>query len=108
MLRSIVDWEVNAGFLISLLFPIVTRLYWPWNESWWGINIIALEMAIAGTLFPSFVFLDFGVDDLALRWFQVVSLGAVIATLIWRAVMIWLTQWNGRVHDLEKTEDHSL
>ena len=94
-LLTIVHWEINIGFLVSLLFPVITRFYWPWNESDWGWNIISLELSIAGCLLPSFLFIDFGVTDMLLRWSQVLFLGAVI---------IWQTQRKGSSDKAETRE----
>lgn len=105
-LLTIVHWEINVGFLVSLLFPVITRFYWPWNESDWGWNIISLELSIAGCLLPSFLYIDFGVTDMLLRWSQVLFLGAVIVNVLWRAVIIWQTQRKG-LSDKAETREKS-
>ena len=94
-LLTIISWEVNAGFIISLLFPVVTRFFWPWHQSWWGWNTVLLELSIAGTLFPSFLYRDFHLIDTPLEWSQVVFLALVIINVLWRTVMIWRTQRDG-------------
>lgn len=93
--------EVIAGFWASLMFPFVTRLFWPWNESWWGWNTVLLELSIAGTLFPSWLFLTFHVNNAGLQWCQVTFLGLVVVNVIWRTVMIWRTQRQGAARDEE-------
>lgn len=97
-----VHWEINIAFAASLLFPVVTRFFWPWNESSWGWNIVTLDLSIAGTLLPSFLKLDFGILDLPLEWSQVVFLGLVTVNIIWRTVMIWTVQRKGGGRDEEQ------
>lgn len=97
LLADIVRWEVNACFLVSMLFPVVTWFFWPWHESSWGWNIVLLEIGIAGTLFPSWLLVDFHVTDLPLEWVQVVFLALVPVNVIWRTVIIWRVQRKGAV-----------
>jgi hypothetical protein len=94
-LVTAVDWEVNAGFFVSLMFPVVTRFFWPWHLSSWGWNTVTLELSIAGTLFPALLFRDFHVTSTALEWTQVTFLGLVIANVLWRMAMIWRIQRDG-------------
>lgn len=105
-LLTIVHWEINVVFLTSLLFPVVTRFYWPWNESSWGWNIISLELSIAGCLLPSFLYIDFRIDDWLLRWSQVIFLAMVGVIVLWRAVIIWQTQRKG-LSDKAETREKS-
>jgi hypothetical protein len=94
-LADMVRWEVNVCFLVSVLFPVVTWFFWPWHESSWGWNIVLLEIGIAGTLFPSWMHIDFQVTDLPLEWMQVIFLALVPANVIWRTVIIWRVQRAG-------------
>jgi hypothetical protein len=94
-----VHWEVNIGFFVSLLFPFITRFFWPWHLSWWGWNTVLLEVSIAGTLFPSVLHLDFHITDVPLEWTQVVFLALVTINVLWRTVMIWRTQRDGAAAD---------
>lgn len=82
----------NLTFFVSLLFPLVTAFFWPWWESSWGRNIVSLELGIAVTLLPGVLFRDFGVNDLALHWVQLLALATVPLIVVWRVVMIWRTQ----------------
>lgn len=100
-LVKIIEWEINVGFSSSLLFPLVTRFFWPWHLSAWGWNTVLLELSIAGTLFPSFLHIDFGIIDLPLEWSQVVFLALVIVNVLWRTVIIWRTQREGAARDEE-------
>jgi hypothetical protein len=94
-LLTIVGWEVNAGFCVSMLFPAVTRFFWPWHLSWWGWNTVMLELSIAGTLFPSVLYRDLHITSGVLEWLQVIFLALVIVNVLWRTVMIWRTQRDG-------------
>jgi hypothetical protein len=95
LLHEVLEWEVNACFVVSLLFPVVTRLYWPWHKSSWGWNIVMLEIGIAGAIFPSWLFIDFRVSDQPLELVQVISLALVFANVVWRAAMIYRSQRAG-------------
>jgi hypothetical protein len=86
---------INAAFITSLLFVPVTSAYWPWWQSWWGRNIVILELCIAGTLLGSVLFLDFGISSVAFQWIAAFFLTAIILIVIWRAVMIWAEQRKG-------------
>ena len=92
VLIDVANAEVMVGFWVSLAFPFVTRFFWPWNKSWWGWNIVVLDLSIAGTLFPSWLFLTFHASDIWLQWIQVFFLGLVVVNVVWRTVMIWRTQ----------------
>lgn len=98
-LHEVTEWEVNACFIASLLFPVVTRLYWPWHESSWGWNIVMLEVGIAGAIFPSWLFIDFRVTGQLLGLLQVIALALVFANVVWRAAMIWRSQRAGVLED---------
>lgn len=90
---------VNFVFVTSLLFPVVTGSYWPWWRSWWGRNIVGLEICIAATLMEAVLYIDFGIDNIALRWTQIMALSMVGVFVAWRAVMIWRTQRDGTAAD---------
>jgi hypothetical protein len=107
-LLTTVSWEIKTGFLVSLLFPFVTRVFWPWHLSWWGWNTVLLELSIAGTLFPSVLHRDFGIADLLLTWSQVVFLGLVVINVLWRTVMIWRTQRAGVAPDEQEISAPAL
>jgi len=94
-LLAAAHWEINVGFAVSVLFPVVTRFFWPWNESEWGWNIVSLDLSIAGTLLASVLKIDFGIVNNPLVATQVAFLALVIANLTWRTVIIWQTQREG-------------
>jgi len=103
-MREVLDWEINACFVVSLLFPVVTRLYWPWHKSSWGWNIVMLEIGIAAAIFPSWLFIDFGISSQTLELIQAIALALVFVNVVWRAVMIWISQRDGVLDD-EATRD---
>jgi len=105
LLHEITEWEVNACFIVSVLFPVVTRLYWPWHESSWGWNIVMLEIGIAGAIFPSWLFIDFRVSSQTLELLQVIALALVFFNVVWRAVMIWRSQRAGVLDDAANRRD---
>lgn len=86
---------INAAFITSVLFVPVTSAYWPWWQSWWGRNIVILELCIAGTLLGSWLFLDFGISSVAFQWIAAFFLTAIVGIIVWRAVMIWFEQRKG-------------
>jgi hypothetical protein len=90
-----------ACFWVSLAFPFVTRIFWPWNKSWWGWNIVLLDLSIAGTLFPSWFYMTFHVSDIGLLWAEVIFLGLVVVNVVWRTVIIWRTQRRGDLREEE-------
>ena len=92
---------INGVFIVSVLFPVVTTFFWAWWRSEWGWNIILLEACIAATLLPTVLLIDFGIDDIPLRWIQAVSLLLVGMVIIWRGLLIWRTQRAGNTRELE-------
>lgn len=92
--------QVVAGVLFwsSLAFPIITAIIWPWWKSWWGRNIVSLDLAIALTFFASVMHIEFGLTSTftAFEWMDVVGLGAAAIIIIWRGIMVFLVQWRAR------------
>lgn len=108
VLADVHQIAVQAGFWVALAFPVVTGAYWPWHRSWWGRNLVALDMVIMLALLGSTLHYEFGLDyghapGHVLLWVTAVSLCLVPAVLIWRMVMIWLVQRTvtGRDQDRE-------
>ena len=92
LLADIGAWLVNIAFIATALFPAVTALYWPWWNSAWGWNIVTLEACIAVTLLPAWLYRDFRIDNIGLRWTSTAAFTLVIVVVVWRAFMIWHTQ----------------
>jgi hypothetical protein len=93
-LATVTRWEVSVTFWVSFAFPFIAALIWPWWKSWWGRNIVALEICIAVTLLPSIAFQYFNLkaDVNTLQWIQVVALATVPVVVLWRVAMIWYDQ----------------
>lgn len=83
---------INVAFITSVLFTPVVSLFWPWWRESWGQNIVALETCIAGTLFSSWLFIDWGISSDILQWVTAAFLTLVVLIIIWRTVMIWHAQ----------------
>jgi hypothetical protein len=92
---TVIHIEANIGFIVSILFPIVTSFFWPWHESWWGWNTILLELSIAGTILPSVLSADFHLNSTPLQAVRLIALATVAINVLWRTVMIWRTQRAG-------------
>jgi hypothetical protein len=83
-------------FWVSLAFPLVTALFWPWWQSDWGRNIVLFDACICVSLLPAPLHAMFGVPyGTFLAWFQVAAVFGTGGVLAWRAVMIWRTQRAG-------------
>lgn len=83
-------------FWAALLFPAVTALFWPWWRSVWGMNLVTLEVWIWISLLPAPLHAYFGVPYAPLMVFQVAAVCGAGLTVIWRAVLIYLTQRRGK------------
>ena len=92
----------NAGaallFWVCALFPFVMGIVWPWWQTWWGRNIVSLEVALAVVLFPSILHREFGLntDTYFFGWIAVAALFAASAIVIWRSIMIYRVQRKAR------------
>ena len=110
-LLNVTNVLVSVTFWVSFAFPAVTALFWPWWKSWWGRNIVALELCIAVTLLPSVALRYFGLQHEALQllWVQTIALGFVPCVVLWRVVMIWYGQRKGTLahRNGEKDRDKS-
>lgn len=114
-LVHLADWGMNIAFWSSVTFPPVASIFWPWWKSSWGINIVMLELAIALALLGSIINIDFGVPivgNMALTWTIIIALWLVGIIVIWRSVLVVMTQWHGvrkarnGVSDGEHTTTH--
>lgn len=107
VLLLVEEIAIQAAFWASCLFPVVTALFWPWWESEWGWNIIALEIAIAVTLLPDIMIIEFGMKPgstpgHALLWTSAISLCLVTVVIVWRAVVIFRSQRAGLRRDRKR------
>lgn len=92
-------WLISLVFWLSVAFPVLVSAFWPWWESWWGRNLVALEACIALDLLPEILIIYFhmGVDIVFFEWFQDGALALTCLVIIWRFIMTWQTQRAGRI-----------
>lgn len=96
-------WVANVAFWVTLAFPVATRFYWPWWQSWWGKNIVSLELTVALALLGSILRIDFGLSvakDIWFGWLTVASVALIPVIVVHRAILIWKTQRAGAVADI--------
>jgi hypothetical protein len=97
VLHQVASIGTQAGFWAGLLFPAVTAVYWPWWRHWWGWTIVVLDMAIVLALLGSILVLEFGLHPGStpghvLAWTEAFALCLVPAVIVWRAVLVFITQ----------------
>lgn len=91
-----VEWVLNVTVCTSVLFPAVTSFFWPWWQTGWGRNLIALDLALVPAVLPEVLEIDFGLRYVVFfTWVQVIGLSAIILIMAWRTVMIWRAQRSG-------------
>lgn len=91
LLTDVGKWAIVATFYVTALFPVVTAVFWRWWESWWGRNIVALELAMAVTLLGAWLRYTFGLSaasSLTMRWVDTLALCTVPVIVSWRGAMI--------------------
>lgn len=101
ILRDVASYGVQAGFWAAMAFPVVTAFFWSWWQHLWGWTIVALDLAIAMVLLGAVLVIEFGlqpVDEtgLVLFWVEAIALCLVPVIIVWRAVLIYMTQRRGR------------
>jgi hypothetical protein len=96
------QWAANFAFWGSLVFPVVTALFWPWWQSWWGWNIVSFDLALGGASFPYMLVLNWNVHGTWLVWTEIVFLGISFVIIAWRTFMIWKTQTSGAVRGKQR------
>jgi hypothetical protein len=98
LIRDLGEYAIWFSFLAAVAFPLVTSLFWPWWQHSWGWNIVTLEMAIAVALLPAWLHYAFGFTIAASTGFAWLQVGAVMLVgviIVWRTVLIFLTQRHG-------------
>jgi hypothetical protein len=98
LIRDLGEYAIWFSFLAAVGFPLVTSLFWPWWRSEWGWNIVTLEMAIAVALLPAWMHFAFGLTtrgSYGFAWLQVGAVTLVGVIIVWRTVLIFLTQRHG-------------
>lgn len=98
LVMDLADFASALLFWACAIFPFVMAVIWPWWKSWWGRNIVSLEMAIASALLPSVLYREFGINTntIFFGWVIVASLFAAAAVVVWRGVLIFQAQWHER------------
>jgi hypothetical protein len=92
------EYVVNFAFWAIIAVFIVTSLIWPWWKSFWGVNIVSLELAIDLALVPSVLSLDFGFSRLTSwpgAWVQIGAVFLAACIVVWRGFLIIHDQLRG-------------
>jgi hypothetical protein len=85
-------------FVVSVLFTPVVSTFWPWWQHGIGRTVAAEAIALALAFAPSAFHVLFGLNvtgQLVSQWLVLVCIAAVPGILVWRAVIIYLTQRRG-------------
>lgn len=101
LIADLIDAAVALLFWVCAVFPVIVGIVWPWWQSWWGRNIVSLEVALAVALLPSVLHKEFGLntDTYVYGWLVVASLFAAAIIVVWRSVMIFIIQHRNRGSD---------
>lgn len=89
---------INVAFWPALLFLLLIGLVWPWWKSFWGINIVSLELAIVLALLSSIIEVDFHYSveqNVLMGWVSVAALFLVGGIIIWRGFLVISAQLRG-------------
>lgn len=94
LITDLLIWGGGFLFWVSGAFPVVVSVIWPWWQSWWGRNIVSLDVAIALALLPSTLYHQFGVmpSTYLFGWITVGALFGAGIVVAWRTVLIFRTQ----------------
>lgn len=92
------EWVINFAFWTMIAFFVVTSMVWPWWKSFWGVNIVFLELVIGLALLPAVLSLDFGFSRLtstAGAWIQIAAVFLAGCIVLWRGALIIHDQLKG-------------
>lgn len=94
LIMNLLEWSGGFLFWTSATFPFIVSFIWPWWKSWWGRNIVSLEVVITAALLPSVLYREFGVnpDTYIFGWLTVAALFAGGVIVAWRIVLIFRSQ----------------
>src|SRR5215472_16862785 len=97
ILVDLADWGGSVAFWAPVALIMITSVIWPWWKSFWGLNIVLLEVAISLALLPSILFIDFNVhlNTTFGAWLVVLSLWSVGAIIVWRGALVIIEQLRG-------------
>jgi hypothetical protein len=101
ILYEIGSYGAQAGFWAAFLFPVVTAFYWPWWRHPWGWTIVGLDFAIALALLGGILVIEFGMvpgstPGHVFSWIEAIALWLIPVIIVWRAVLTFITQRQGR------------
>jgi hypothetical protein len=97
-LLDLAEWGMNVAFWASIVFITFIGWLWPWWRSFWGINIVTLEIAIALALLGSILETDFGLGKsqlMLLEWISITALWMVGGIILWRGFLVISAQVHG-------------
>lgn len=109
LLADIGKWAAIVTFYVTALFPLI-GVVWPWWQSWWGRNIVLLEIALALTLLKFWVTRTFGTDvahSLWFTWVSTVALCTVPVIVTWRGGMIVAQQVSAARREMAERKTRS-
>ena len=100
VLREIAVIGIQAGFWAAVMFPVLTAWYWPWWKHQWGWTVVCLDAAIAFALLGDIMVIEFGLrpgstPGHVLAWVEAISLCLIPVIIVWRAALVFVTQWRG-------------
>ena len=115
--QFLADWiqdVVLIGFVAAVLFPVAAAFILPWWRHAFGLNMIALDLALGIALFPAVLHRVFGVSltSIAYTYVIAISLTIVPIVIVWRFWVIYKTQRAGarlrrmqQLHQEDKSDD---
>lgn len=87
---------IGVAFWVCLFWPLIVRLFWPWNRDVWGWNMVLKTEMIALALLPGILRLEFGVDPgIGLLYVEVIAISLIPVILGWRTYIIYRAQHDG-------------
>lgn len=97
-LITLAKWGMNLAFWSAAGFVVLIGCVWPWWRSFWGMNIVTLEVAIMLALLGSIISVDFNSnvsDNLWFAWLTVSALWLVGVIIVWRGLLVVTEQIRG-------------
>lgn len=92
------DWVINFTFWTMIAFFAIATAVWPWWKSFWGWNIVTLELAIGLALLPGILAIDFGINrfmSLGAAWIQIFAVFLAGCIVLWRGALVLNDQLRG-------------
>lgn len=106
--NDIFNVVVQLAFWVSVVFPIILRLYWPWNKLVLGRAMVALDILVAGALLPSIAHRLLGITlgMTGTAWFDVAVIALIPVRTVWLGITLFRIQNTDPSADFEETEMH--